>query len=530
MHMKQILCTLALLLGVMTVASADEFRHPGILHSQEALDRIASLVDKQVQPAMGSYAKLRADRKSSFNYPMQGPFRDISRAGKYGYTKAPCEDDFNAAYYNALMWSITRDTRHADKAMEIIRAYARTLVKIHPMDAPLCASLQGFMLVNAAEILRYTYTHKNYSNGWTEGDTEQTERMFREVFIPVLTEFYATKPYTNGNWGIAVNKAQIGMAVYLNDRALYDKAIEFFYHGKDNGSLPNYIHESGQLQESGRDQAHCMLAIGCFAEIAEVAWNQGQDLYSALDNRIMKGCEYLSKSNLGYEVPFFTWTDLTGKYSAWHTLGQAALGQWRAVFELPYNHYVERCGLEMPYTKVVLGQIRPEGIGWTCDNPGFGTLLFYLGKGEAEPARGCIEEYPQDRLYGWSFASAGVRLVNGEMMLASSGISLAKKGLRYHCTKYPYIEVKIKHMPKQHNRRWLALSVNIMSAPEYWIFDEREAIRTDRETYLFRVEGTKSTNGTLFPTRPTSVTLHLEFGETHGDGVRIESVKSVEKP
>ena len=35
--------------------------------------------------------------------------------------------------------------------MEIIRNYAATLEKIFPMDAPLCAGLQGFILVNAAE-------------------------------------------------------------------------------------------------------------------------------------------------------------------------------------------------------------------------------------------------------------------------------------------------------------------------------------------------------------------------------------------
>ena len=54
-----------------------------------------------------------------------------------------------------------------------------------------------------------------------------------------------------------------------------------------------------------------MLGLGCLSEIAEIAWTQGRDLYSALDNRLMKGYEYLAKSNLGYEVPFFTW-NITG--------------------------------------------------------------------------------------------------------------------------------------------------------------------------------------------------------------------------
>lgn len=103
---------------------------------------------------------------------------------------------------------------------------------------------------------------------------------------------------------------------------------------------------------------------------------QGIDLYAAYDNRIMKGMEYLSKYNLGYNVPFKTWTDKTGRYNNWITLGESSRGEFRSVFELAYNHYVYRRHLQMPYTDKVLGLIRPEWQGFKCDNPGFGTLLF----------------------------------------------------------------------------------------------------------------------------------------------------------
>lgn len=135
--------TSLILLFCLHSLTAQEFRHPGILHSEEALQRITRLVETQSYPAIGSYQKLRADRKSSFRYAMQGPFRDISRSGKYAYTKTPCEEDFNAAYYNALMWQITRDTRHADKAMEILRTYATTLTKVHPIDTAYRAGEQS---------------------------------------------------------------------------------------------------------------------------------------------------------------------------------------------------------------------------------------------------------------------------------------------------------------------------------------------------------------------------------------------------
>ena len=524
--MKTVILFLSLVCaGISTWARS--FNHPGILHSEESLARISELVKNDVWPAIGSYRLLNCEPESSSAYVMQGPFQYISRAGKYGYTKSPCEDDFNSAYYNALLWNITGDRRHADKAMEIIRSYARTLEKICPGDAPLCAGLQGFILVNAAEIMRYTYRAGQFQGGWTDDDTRQTEQMFRNVFLPVLEKFYAVPPYSNGNWGIAVTKALIGIAVFLNDGAMYDKAVDFFYHGDDNGSLPNYIAPTGQIQESGRDQAHCMLGIGCLAEIAEVAWNQGDDLYGALDNRIMAGCEYLSKANLGYDVPFFTWKDKTGKYSNWKTLGQAGMGEFRAVFELPYNHYVERRHLSMPYTRMVLGRIRPEGAGFTCDNPGFGSLLFYLGKGETLPAEGCIDEDLSESLYGWRFAVAGLRPQDGRMVLTDSGTMCSKKGIVYDAGKYPYLAVKISHMPATHNKAWLRLSYSVMSAPEFWTFEESDVRIVDGDIYVFEVTGSRSNNGTAFSLRPVNVSLILDFGYTDGEGVGIEWIRSV---
>ncbi len=519
------------LLTLVSAASARTFRHPGVLHSAESLERIRRLACERVEPAVGSYDKLLADPKASFHYAMQGPFADIARAGTFAYTKRPCEEDFNAAYYNALMWIATRDVRHADKALEIIRAYAATLERIHQPDAPLCAALQGFMLLNAAEIIRYTCTAPNAANGWCEADTQATERMFRRAFLPVLTEFFAAKPYTNGNWGIAAIKMQIGLGVFLDDERLYDEAIDRYLHSRgDNGSLPDYIAPSGQLQESGRDQAHCMLGIGCLAEIAEVAWQQGDDLYGALDNRLMKGCEYLSASNLGYEVPFFTWQDHTGKYSAWHTLGQAGMGAFRAVFELPYNHYTERCGMEMPRTRQVIERIRPEGAGWTCDNPGFGTWLFYLGDGEQPLPAGCIDEEPLRRSGGWNFATASQRLNSeGQPELVSSGAACSRKNLLYDASKYPWIAVKVPHMPRRHERRWLTLSCDVMSAPEYWTFDERAAVRIG-DTWFFRVEGARSNNGTRFAEQPVRTTLLLDFGQTGDQGVVVERIRSVASP
>ena len=323
---------------------------------------------------MGSYEKLLRDAKAQSSYRMAGPFEVIARDGEHRRTKSASENDFLAAYYNALLFVITGDVQHAETSLNIIRSYARTLQHIDGHDAPLCAGLQGFILVNACELLRYCYS------GWSAVDSKSTEAMFRRAFLPVLDDFDRRSPYANGNWGAAVNKMRIAVAVYTNDAKQYSRALDYYRYGNDNGSLANYISATGQCQESGRDQAHVMLGLGQLAEVCEVAWNQGDDLYGELDNRLLTAYEYTSRANLGMEVPFEKWTDKTGKYCNWQVLAEGAMGQWRSVFELPYNHYVGRRHLPMPATSLVLGHyVRPEGAGFTCDNPGFGSLLFYQG-------------------------------------------------------------------------------------------------------------------------------------------------------
>lgn len=519
------LCLTGLVCCFQTLTAKD-FIHPGLLHGTDDLVRMEQTVKNRIYPGWGSYELLKRQPEASANYHMNGPYEHISRAGKYGYTKSPCEADCKAAYYNALLWTMTGDVRHADKAMEILRAYASTLQEIHGPDDPLCAGLQGFILVNAAEIMRYTYTVDCYKDGWTVEDTQQVEAMFRRAFLPVLETFCNTAPYANGNWGISVNKMQLALGIFLNDTELYDKALDFFYYSRDNGSLPNYVAETGQIQESGRDQAHCMLGLGCLAETAECAWKQGNDLYGALDNRIMKGYEYLSKVNLGYtDVPFTVWKDATGRYGNWLSMGEAGLGEFRAVFEIAYNHYVCRMHQAMPYTEKVVKRIRPEGPGFTCDNPGFGTLLFYSGPSEQLPETDKIEEYLTDVWKGWTFSAPSLQPVdNGRLSVTSSGIRMQKARLKYDAGKYPYLTVTFNDLPADRKDGWLRLSYSVNSAPEFWTFREEDAVVKDGNTFVFKVAGSRSNNGTVFSSGTETVTLLLDFGQVAHVG--IESIVS----
>jgi hypothetical protein len=349
-----------------------EFVHPGILHTQASLEHLRQVVECKTLPEYGSFELLRNHPLASDQYRMNGPYPIISRDGPYAYTKSKMEADFSAAYLNALMWTITREESHALKALEILSAYADSLRQIPSTnDAPLLVGLEGTKIVNALELLRYTYP---------EAPTKQLDnitRMVVGIFLPVCEQFYRTTAYTNGNWGSIVTKMYLSSAIYLNDKAMYKKAIDFYLHGKDNGTIEHYISGStGQIQESGRDQGHSQLGIGAMATVCEIAFNQGDDLYGALDNRLMKGFEYVAKYNLGYDdLPFETWQDVTGKYSDWTVISDKGRGRFIPIYEMAYNHFVYRKGLSMPFTKQVIERNRPEG--YDRDQPAFGTLLFY---------------------------------------------------------------------------------------------------------------------------------------------------------
>ena len=359
-----------LFLSIGLEMQARKFVHPGILHTTKSIERMRAQIADKEYPAYGSFELLKSHHCSQADYQPFGPFEVIARDGEFRHTKSKMEQDFSAVYQNALMWVLTGEKAHAEKSLELLLGYAGTLKRIpETNDAPLLVGLEGSKIIYATEMLRHTYKKM------TVIQFNEISRMIRNVFLPVMENFYHRKPYTNGNWGPIVTKAYMAAAILWDNEEMYDKAIDFYLHANDNGTIAHYISgNTGQIQESGRDQGHCMLGIGALATVCEIAWQQGDDLYSALDNRLMKGFEYVAKYNLGYNVPFAVWKDVTGKYSNWTEISDKGRGRYMPVFEMAYNHFVIRKGMQMPYTEKVLQQIRPEG--YDRDQPAFGSLLF----------------------------------------------------------------------------------------------------------------------------------------------------------
>ena len=283
--------------------------------------------------AASGFAMNAADVQAQTTYEMAGPYEVVARDGEHRATKGGSERDMHTA------WDCAR-TGETDKALEIINAYATTLQRFDGHDAPLC-TIQAYWLVRAM-----TEAKAHQRPEWTA--------MIRRAILPLMEQFEADSPYANGNWGAIVNRCRMACAIFLEDSALYRAAIDYHLSANDNGALPRYIGQTGQCQETGRDQAHVQLGLGALCDICEMAWTQGDDLWGALDNRLMKGLEYTARYNLGHDVPFETWQDCTGLYCDWTEPGAMQRGRIRCIYDAAYKHYTTVKGLKMPYTKKLL--------------------------------------------------------------------------------------------------------------------------------------------------------------------------------
>ena len=362
---------LSFLLSVLFVSKSpgeDSFIHPGLLHSRSDIERMRSAVAAKKGRIFEGFKMLEKSSYARADYRMRGPFPEWGRAPNI--RKGETESDGLAVYQNALMWAITGRKAHADKAIHMLDSWVGSLKKVTGIDGVLASGLQGFMFVNAAELLRYT------DSGWPEEAAKRCGQWFLNAWDPTI-EHYAY--FANGNWETAALQTRMAIAVYCNEREMFEETVRYAVAGAGNGSIPHMIvYPSGQCQETTRAQHYAQLGIGLLGCAAEVAWNQGVDLYGWGDNRILRGYEYTARYGLGEEVSFQHYLDRTGKYGRggrhknYTEISKISRGSFWPIFERILNHYANRRGIPAPYSARVVELKGPEG--FNNDHVGLGTL------------------------------------------------------------------------------------------------------------------------------------------------------------
>jgi hypothetical protein len=342
-----------------TAVEAQSFRHPGVLVNRAQLDFVKGKVQSGAQPWKGAFDKAKADPHGSLSYTPHP--RAVVECGPSSNPNLGCTDergDAKAAYTHALLWYFTGNKAHANKAIQIMNAWARTIRDHTNHNAPLQTGWAGSFWAPAAEIIRHS------NAGWAAADVDRFKSMLRSAYVPELINGSCA----NGNWELIMTNALIGIGVFLDDRTTFNKAATlwrgrvpaYIYQTSDGGSpkkpghcsKPSWYGQTtfvnGVGQETCRDFGH--MEWGLFAAIqgAETAKQQGVDLYGEQSKRLRDGMEFHAKYNLGAAVP------------SWLCGGSVQTANSTA-WEIAYNHFSTRYGHSLPNSQRMISRVRPTG-------------------------------------------------------------------------------------------------------------------------------------------------------------------------
>src|SRR5690349_973586 len=214
------------------LAAADEnavFQHPGVLVSRGQLDLARQNALAGTQPWKAAYDAMRASNYAALSWSPKP--RAVVECGSSSNPNNGCSDeraDAIAAYTHALMWYITQDARYAQKSIQIMDAWSAVLQDHTNSNAPLQTGWAGSSFARAAEVIRYSYP------GWT--NLTRFATMLRTVYQPTVITGAGSK---KGNSELIMTYAATGIAVFLDDRPSFDKALAIW-----RGRLPAYVYQA----------------------------------------------------------------------------------------------------------------------------------------------------------------------------------------------------------------------------------------------------------------------------------------------
>ncbi|MFJ5262122.1 alginate lyase family protein [Streptomyces sp. NPDC088387] len=364
-------------------AAPATFTHPGVTVSKTQLDFTRDKVLAGAQPWKGAYDQMMASKYASQSRVPKP--RAVVECGSYSNPNNGCTDereDAIAAYTNALAWYITKDARYAQKSIQLMDAWSNTITDHTNSNAPLQTGWAASSWPKAAEIIKHTYT-----GGWPNSGRFGT--MLRNVYLPEIIN----GSNSNGNWELSMMEAALGISVFLEDRASYDKAMAtfrtrtaaFVYLTSDgaypktkpsqNLNTPAKIISywqgqstfvNGLTQETCRDFTHTGYGISAISHVAETSRIQGQDLYGTdVGERLRHALGFQAKYELGEAAP------------SWLCGGTIHRGLG-PITEVGYNAMHNRLGHAMANTETLTQRNRPSAsnnlfVAWETlthgDNP-----------------------------------------------------------------------------------------------------------------------------------------------------------------
>ena len=332
---------------------AHAYTHPCIPNTLDELATIKTNLDKE--PWKQGYAVLVADWHSQLDYTIRGPFAQVGRAPHINLGE--WQNDMVAVYNLARMWYFTGNAAYAQKARDILIAWADTQTSFIGNESGLALGDFAVCYGGGASILRGTWP------GWTATDTTKVKNYFLNVLWPAVGG-----PNSGASWhtlgpankGAIYMEASMAIALFCDDTAKFNDVVTLF-RTDPAGGLPNSL-PTGQLGETGRDAGHAFGQLNGMAFVAELAWKQGVDLFSELDNRLLACGEYYARNTLVTDSPFVPLGTIDYHYFA--NVPGVGYGGNRLAYNILQNAYKNRKNLPTPWLDRKLEENLVDGGNW----------------------------------------------------------------------------------------------------------------------------------------------------------------------
>ena len=406
-------------------AGQQGFVHPGALVTQADIDRAKKLIFEEKNSYMVRAWQILCDNQYSQSNVATWPTTYVQR-GLSGDNYMNAARGAAMAYQNALRWKISGERAHADAAVRILMQWCDVTEAVTGnTNISLAAGLYGYGFANAAELMR------DY-DGWSRDDFERFKQWMVRVWYNPSIDFLRRRHDTWmnfrhpdcgerpghywSNWGLCNVLCVMSIGILCDDVHMYNQGVSFYKYDhqgtfvEDRTKTPMIYNDGcnefignlvpivmpdergpfgylGQMQESGRDQGHTVMALCCALDVCQIGFNQGDDLYAYMNDRIAAGCEYVCALNYagipGSDLPWYPYeyADCAGPRGAsWQMFGpnEGGKGERRPNWDRIRGYYEGMRGVKLQYADKAAELLCPDGGGgnYNMNSGGFDHLGF----------------------------------------------------------------------------------------------------------------------------------------------------------
>ncbi|MCR5130634.1 MAG: alginate lyase family protein [Prevotella sp.] len=406
-------------------AGQQGFIHPGALVTQADIDRAKKLIFEDKNDYMVRAWQILCDNQYAQSGVTTWPTVNVQR-GLTGDNYMNAARGAAMAFQNALRWKISGDQAHADAAVRILMQWCDVTEAVTGnTNISLAAGLYGYGFANAAELMR------DYE-GWSREDFERFKQWMVKVWYNPSIDFLRRRHDTWmnsrhpecgerpghywSNWGLCNVLCVMSIGILCDDVHMYNQGVSFYKYDhqgtfiEDRSNLSMIINDGcnefignlvpvvlpdkrgpfgylGQMQESGRDQGHAVMALCCALDVCQIGFNQGDDLYAYMNDRIAAGCEYVCAQNYAGIAPtnlpwiVYEYADCAGPRGAsWQMpcADSRGVGERRPNWDRIRGYYEGLRGVKMQYADRAADLLCPDGGGgnYNANSGGFDHLGF----------------------------------------------------------------------------------------------------------------------------------------------------------